>query len=162
MAQAGRKPKPVALKVLEGNPGKRALPGDIPKTDEKPPACPSWLLAEAKKEWRRVCPILHELGLLKQVDRTALAGYCQAYARWRQAEEKIGKRLTYGYTNKAGARNKLAKPEISMAQRYLDQVKSFCAEFGLTPSSRSRMTLPGVGDEEDPMEQILKDPNRRN
>lgn len=161
MAVTGRKPKPAALKNLEGNPGKRPITNS-PKSEEKAPSCPSWLLAEAKKEWRRVCPVLHEMGLLQQIDRTALAGYCQSYARWRQAEGRLGKRLTYGYTNKAGARNKLAKPEVAIAQKYLDQVKSFCAEFGLTPSSRGRMTLPDRRGLEDPMEKALNTPLRRN
>ena len=47
---AGRKPKPTALKKLEGNPGKRKL-----NTKEPIPAkgmlnCPEWLLPEAKSE----------------------------------------------------------------------------------------------------------------
>lgn len=46
---AGRKPKPTALKKLEGNPGKRKL-----NTKEPIPAkgmlnCPEWLLPEAKE-----------------------------------------------------------------------------------------------------------------
>ena len=47
MAQRGRKPKPTAVKVLEGNPGKRSLNTAEPK---KAPRCPSWLEDEAKKE----------------------------------------------------------------------------------------------------------------
>jgi phage terminase small subunit len=48
------------------------------------------LSAEAKIEWRRVARALHRLGLLTSVDRAALAAYCQAYARWRQAEKALG------------------------------------------------------------------------
>ena len=47
-------------------------------------------------------------------------------------------------------------PQVSMAQRYLALVKAFCSEFGLTPSSRSRMTLPGQAEAEDPMEARLR------
>lgn len=48
---AGRKPKPTALKKLEGNSEKRKL-----NTKELIPAkgmssCPDWLLPEAKIEW---------------------------------------------------------------------------------------------------------------
>ena len=54
---AGRKPKPTALKKLEGNPGKRKL-----NTKEPIPAkgmlnCPEWLLPEAKKEWENLMGI---------------------------------------------------------------------------------------------------------
>ena len=35
MAQRGRKPKPTAVKVLEGNPGKRSLNTNEPKPVKK-------------------------------------------------------------------------------------------------------------------------------
>lgn len=51
MAQRGRKPKPIAIKELEGNPGKRPLNDAEPKPVRKAPPCPKWLEPEAKKEW---------------------------------------------------------------------------------------------------------------
>ena len=39
MAQRGRKPKPTAVKVLEGNPGKRSLNTNEPKPVKKAPRC---------------------------------------------------------------------------------------------------------------------------
>lgn len=105
MSTRGRKPKPTALKLLEGNSGKRPLniaelvsercPTAKPflrskNTDNKPtgvPECPDWLEDEAKAEWERVGTILENMGMLTSVDTTAFAGYCQAYARWREAEE---------------------------------------------------------------------------
>lgn len=139
----GRKPKPVELKILEGNPGKRPLNLDAPVPTQGIPACPSFLSAEAKKEWRRVSKELLAVGLLTVVDRAALAGYCQAYARWKQAEEAIREfGLTYEYTNKNGSTNVVARPEVAIARECLMLIKAFCAEFGLTPSSRSRLTVP--------------------
>ena len=52
MATRGRKPKPTAIKELEGNPGKHPLNASEPKPKKKAPACPKWLEPEAKKEWR--------------------------------------------------------------------------------------------------------------
>ena len=46
---AGRKPKPTALKKLEGNPGKRKLNTKEPVPDKGMPDCPKWLLPEAKQ-----------------------------------------------------------------------------------------------------------------
>ena len=89
MAQRGRKPKPTAVKVLEGNPGKRSLNTAEPKPEKKAPRCPSWLEDEAKKEWKRMCKQLEQLGILTEIDMAAFAGYCQAYARWKEAEEFI-------------------------------------------------------------------------
>ena len=84
-----RKPKPTALKELEGNPGKRALNDKEPKPPKKAPRCPSWLEQEAKKEWRRMGKLLEQMGILTEMDMAAFAGYCQAYARWKEAEEFI-------------------------------------------------------------------------
>ena len=60
MARAGRRPKPSAIKRLEGNPGKRPINMREPKPDKKAPPCPKWLDPEAKKEWRRLSKKLEE------------------------------------------------------------------------------------------------------
>jgi P27 family predicted phage terminase small subunit len=150
----GRKPKPVELKIIEGNPGKRPLNLDAPAPKQAVPACPSFLSPEGKKEWRRVSKELLSVGLLTIVDRAALAGYCQAYSRWKEAEEAIQEHgLTYEYTNKNGSTNVVARPEVSIARECLMLIKAFCAEFGLTPSSRSRLTVPK--NEKDEFEDFL-------
>lgn len=95
MAIKGRKPKPTAIKLLEGNPGKRPLNKSEPKPKKGAPKCPAWLLPEAKKEWKRMAEQLELLGLLTAVDMTAFAGYCQSYARWKVAEEFITKHGLY-------------------------------------------------------------------
>ena len=94
MAQRGRKPKPTVVKILEGNPGKRALNEKEPKPKNKAPKCPSWLDKEAKKEWRRISKQLEEMGVLTEVDMAAFSGYCEAYSRWKEAEEFISKHGT--------------------------------------------------------------------
>ena len=68
---AGRKPKPTALKKLEGNPGKRKLNTKEPMPGKGMPDCPKWLLPEAKKEWERLCVKLSEIGVLTEIDMAA-------------------------------------------------------------------------------------------
>jgi len=153
MATRGRKPKPTALKVLEGNPGKRPLNMNEPKPEKKAPKCPSWLEPEAKKEWRRMSKQLEELGVLTQVDAAAFAGYCQAYARWKEAEEFLSKHGTI-FKTPSGYIQQV--PQVSIAQTYLKIMRDFCSEFGLTPSSRSRIAVDNaVKDCADPMEKLL-------
>ena len=94
VAQSGRKPKPTAVKVLEGNPGKRSLNRQEPKPEKKAPRCPAWLEDEAKKEWKRMAKQMEQLGILTEIDMAAFAGYCQAYARWKEAEEYISEHGT--------------------------------------------------------------------
>jgi len=154
MATRGRKPKPTALKVLEGNPGKRPLNKNEPKPEKKAPRCPSWLEPEAKKEWRRMSKQLEELGVLTQVDAAAFAGYCQAYARWKEAEEFLSKHGTI-FKTPSGYIQQV--PQVSIAQTYLKIMKDFCSEFGLTPSSRSRINVNSeVTETDDLMEKMLR------
>ena len=61
MAVRGRKPKPTALKVLEGNPGHRPLNKKEPMPKGKLPRCPEWLEDDAKKEWKRLGKVLAEM-----------------------------------------------------------------------------------------------------
>ena len=138
MAQKGRKPKPTALKQLEGNPGRRPLNSNEPKPCKKAPRCPLWLEVEAKKEWKRMVKILEHMGLLTEVDMAAFAGYCQAFARWKEAEEFISK---HGTIVKAPSGYWQQVPQVSIAQTYLKIMNRFCEQFGLTPSARSRMIV---------------------
>ena len=87
----GAKPKPTNLKILQGNPGKRPLNKREPKPKLLIPDVPDHLTQSARDEWDRVSRELYMLGLLSSIDRSALAGYCQAYSRWVDAEEGIRK-----------------------------------------------------------------------
>ena len=132
----GRKPKPTAIKELAGNPGKRALNDREPKPTTKLPPCPSYLVGEARREWYRMGRQLLDLGVLTTVDRTALAAYCVAYARWVEAEAQVRK---LGLVVKTAAGNLIQNPYLSIANRAMEQTIKLAAEFGMTPSSRSRV-----------------------
>lgn len=141
--RTGPPPKPTALKVLQGNPGKRALPKNEPKPTAKVPACPMWLHPVAKKEWRRIVPELKRLGLLTCVDGAALEAYCQSYARWVEAEQLMLERGTTVFKTPSGYLQQL--PQVSIAQKYAALCKAFLTEFGLTPASRTRIQTPNSG-----------------
>lgn len=156
MATRGRKPKPTAIKLLEGNPGKRPLNEYEPVPPKSEIKCPAWLEPEAKKEWKRLAPALETMGILTPVDISAFAGYCQAYARWKEAEEFISKhgsifQTPSGYVQQV--------PQVSIAQQNLKIMQSFCSEFGLTPATRSRIIAnsgESKNDDDDMMEQLLR------
>ena len=152
MAVRGRKPKPDEIKILEGNLGKRPINKTKPKAKAKAPKCPDWLEDEAKKEWRRMSKQLEHLGLLTEIDMTSFAGYCQAYARWKAAEEFISK---HGTIVKTPSGYWQQVPQVSIAQTYLKIMNRFCEQFGLTPSSRTRLNSETTDTEADPMEKLL-------
>ena len=153
MAQRGRKPKPTALKELEGNPGKRQLNMNEPKLIAKAPTCPKWLEDEAKKEWKRLAKKMEQLGVLTEVDMAAFAGYCQAYARWKAAEEFISK---HGAIVKTPSGYWQQVPQVSIAQQYLKDMQKLAEQFGLTPASRSRIIADAAKTEYiDDMDKLL-------
>ena len=150
---AGRKPKPTNIKILEGNPGKRPLNAYEPKPLKKAPPCPKWLEPEAKKEWRRLAKTLEAMGVLTDADMAAFAGYCQAYARWKEAEERITDR---GLVIRTPSGYPQQVPHISIAQQYLKLMQQFAEQFGLTPAARSRI-IAGSGESKavDDMDALL-------
>ena len=150
MATRGRKPKPTALKVLEGNPGKRPLNMNEPTPEKKAPECPSWLNDEAKVEWDRLVDKMVALGTLTEMDMAAFAGYCQSYARWKEAEDFIEQ---HGNIVKTPSGYWQQVPQVSIAQTNLKIMLKFCSEFGLTPSSRSRM-IAGNANKEAPVDEM--------
>ena len=154
MATRGRKPKPTALKLLEGNPGKRQLNMNEPRFAQKmPPECPDWLEEEAQAEWDRLSETLFEMGILTDLDVAPFAAYCQAYARWREAEEFISQHGSIVKT-KTGYWQQV--PQVSIAHTNQKAMLQAAAEFGLTPSARSRIIAGNAKKEEvDEMEFLL-------
>ena len=150
------------------------MPVNEPKPAPIAPKCPSWLHKDAKKEWKRVAPQLERLGLLTQLDMVALAGYCQSYARYKEAEEFLTKHGTtyalwerndsgvilYDDRGQPSLRNMQQWPQMSIANKALQQVRAFCSEFGFTPSARGRMCVPGAEDKEDGMAALFVEVNR--
>ena len=137
LATRGRKPTPTAIKILHGNPGKRPLNKHEPMPEKKAPTCPKWLDDEAKKEWKRLAPQMEQLGILTEADRTAFASYCQAYSRWKEAEEFMTRSGTTIFKTPSGYWQQL--PQVSIAQTYLKIMNRIAEQFGLTPAARSRI-----------------------
>jgi P27 family predicted phage terminase small subunit len=142
----GRKPTPTALKLIAGNPGKRPLRLDEFKPYAEIPKAPKHLKGEALKEWKRVTSELHRYGMIAQVDRGALAMLCTCWARYVHAEEMIEKAAvqapgSYGMFVKTPNNYAVQSPWLAVSNKAMEQYKVFCAEFGLTPSARSRMPV---------------------
>lgn len=134
----GRKPKPTALKLIDGNPGKRPIRGREPKPPTALPTCPAHLSATAKSEWKRLAGVLNEIGLLTRIDRTVLAAYCQAYGRWVEAERRLAEtppllKTPAGYVQ--------VSPWITISNKQVELMTRLMAELGLTPSARSRLAI---------------------
>ncbi|CAK0774942.1 Phage terminase, small subunit [Gammaproteobacteria bacterium] len=152
----GRKPTPTVLKLLRGNPGKRPINGSEPQYDAAEPAPPEELLHEkwavARGEWDRIAPQLIAAGIMKRIDQTALMAYCIAYQHWITAHEWVRDHGSFIRTKNGLF---MANPHFKVAGRVFEEMKTLMTEFGLTPSSRSRLKADLPAEEFDPMEEFL-------
>lgn len=149
----GRPPTPTRLKELAGTARKdRVKTGEPqPKKGNRTPPAPGHLSEKAKTEWRRVARDLHGLGLLTSIDQTALGAYCETYVTWVEALEKC---RTLGMIVKTSNGNMIQNPYLSVASQAEKRLRGWLAEFGMTPSSRTRISVQAQG-EADEYEQFL-------
>ena len=139
--------KPLAVALLHGNPGKRQLNKREPKFTGKP-TCPTWLHPLAKREWKRIAAETTGLDLIKATDQSALAAYCQSYARWRTAEEIVEREgqlvqepIVTRSGNVTGFRWK-KHPAVTVAKDERATMLAAGRLFGLSPSSRTSLHVP--------------------
>lgn len=128
----GPPPKPTALKILEGNPGRRPLPEDEP-TPEGHAEPPGWMRPAARKIWDEYAPKLDYLGVLTDIDAEAFAQWCTLASMFRR------------------------KP-VDMPASKLARMDSLAQQFGLTPSSRTRIKVTPKKPNESPAEKYFRRP----
>lgn len=153
---AGRTPKPTAMKVLQGNPGKRPLNRREPSFSAEGLSCPRWLTGLARLEWKRVVPLLKEQRLVTAADRVTVEAYCVAYANWRKAEAVLEERgFVMKIETKGGGTYEQQRPEVAIAQKYYTLMLTAGGRLGFDPSSRTRLQVPEAP-AEDPFGAFLK------
>ena len=101
------------------------------------------LALEARREYTRMSRKLGLLGLLTDLDGELLAAYCDAYARWVVGSRGLQK---HGLLTKGLGGAPVRSPYAAIVNQALSQMIRIGAEFGLSPSSRSRIHAEG-GDE---------------
>jgi len=154
--------KPTALKLIEGEKNKDRINKREPKPRPVSPAPPSHLDPIARAEWKRFSHILERLGLLTEVDGATFAGYCIAHSTlvrinrafrdsgYRVLAEKhsfMEKNTDEGRTDEVMAVELKISPLIAQQRLALNTIRGFCTEFGMSPSSRGRITVPGAGED---------------
>ena len=139
---AGRPRKPAAIHLVQGT-RDRTAKGDEPKFASEYPARPPHLRGFAKLEWERLSHQLKPLGMVTKADRAMLVALVEAWAIYREMDKLIKKHgVTYTTTTLAGDEMVRPRPEVAMRDQALKNIKSFSSEFGLTPSARTRVSIP--------------------
>lgn len=142
----GRKRTPTATLEARGSRRIGNRRGE-PRLPVKAPSCPSWLSAEAKAEWRRVCRQLVAMGIAAEADRAALAIYCDAWAEFHSLVKEIRDARAAGHGGELVARAARRK-EAAAAQ-----LLKAAVQFGLTPSARASVKADPPPAEADPFEE---------
>jgi len=115
------------------------LPKDEPVPPEGDVECPPEINGRAREFWDRRAPVLAQMGLLTVADESMLAMLCRTEAELWDAWDDVAKNgmrlLTY---TEAGERH-LENPAVKMASDAQKRLKALEVEFGMSPSSRTRV-----------------------
>lgn len=136
----GRKPKPVEVRRLEGNPRKHPMPeplhvgGRLIGELEPPEDLPE----DGRKVWEQIVPRLAEVGIVDKVDTFALEAMCTQWARAKQASRIIADQghVTLGSTGQL-----VEHPALQTERTAYQQFLRFAEHFALTPVARTRLGL---------------------
>jgi len=149
---AGRKPLPTHLKLVKGT----ARPHRLNKAEPKPtvavPEPPSHLDERARAKFADMAAMLARHGVMTELDAGALSRYAVVWCRWIDAEAEIKRR---GPVVKTEGGNIIQNPFLAVANKCLLQMAQLESEFGLTPSSRSRIRMAEPAETVDPFEEFL-------
>ncbi|MFQ5625859.1 MAG: phage terminase small subunit P27 family, partial [Methyloligellaceae bacterium] len=138
----GTKPKPTRLRKAEGTLHYVRKRPNEPKPEGGKLTIPSHLTVGAKQEWRRLVKAMEHCEIFTQVDRQALAIYCEAYDRWVEALKVVRKT---GYVVKDKKTNRaIINPYLRVANQAVDVMRQFGPELGFTPASRTRIEAKGT------------------
>ena len=142
---AGRPRTPTALRILQGNPGKRPLPKGEPKPKLASLDPPVGLNERALVFWCEYAPKLLELGILTELDRPQFATACEQHALYERLMAVV---FRYPF----GKRAKEYSPRAYKALQERDRILS---RFGFDPASRAKLNVE-PSKSEDEFETLLR------
>ena len=124
-------PLPTATKQLRGNPGKRALNKNEPKPSTELPPPPACLTPAARIEWDNLVPELNRIGILTSIDINSFTRYCLNLAEWKECVQFLADKVV----------GVMPFPHTKRKREYEVLLLTYEREFGMTPSSRSKVTV---------------------
>jgi P27 family predicted phage terminase small subunit len=138
MGKRGPKPKPTALRVLEGNPGRLPINTEEPRPMGEP-ECPAHLSADGRAMWRQILDSLPP-GLITAADAPLLACYCESWATHKAATEAMHRDRDLLGNNLI--RNDRPSPYLRIATEAARTMASLSTRLGLSPADRTGIKTP--------------------
>jgi P27 family predicted phage terminase small subunit len=123
--------------------GRKAEPKPIADAVKKVPTAPKDWPHAAKKEWKRIMPVLVERRVLYVADLHAVERFCEAAADIVAARGAIEEHGAY-ITNRLGELKR--NPAYATLREATAESRRWAAELGLTPAARSRA---GIHEDDD-------------
>ena len=170
----GRKPKPIQQQIAEGDPRKHGVKklekrlGATPRAEHGLPDAPAHLGEVAREIWQLWREELEKMQLDFRPDQVMLEGACVWYERGRQADEKILKHgiiiaepIMDRFGRPTGGTRVKTNPCITTSNLAWRNVRSFCSEFGLSPVSRTRLSIKEQGDSQADLMKLLSAPREK-
>ncbi len=144
MGKRGPRPTPTAELELRGS-RQAAInkKNNEPQPELGAPDPPAWLEGEGLEVWNELAPQLVEMGVFTKVDGLAFARYCVLWAQWVKATMFVQKHgTTYPLKDGNGKIKCFAQfPEVAVMNKTSLTLSRLEAEFGLTPSARTRISV---------------------
>ena len=134
----GRKPLPTHLKILNGNPGKRPLNDKEPVLLRESEGAPAYLGEHGRAEFVRLSAMLERIGMQSATWEPALATYCNIYEQYLAALELYNKAGGVPVIKTSNG-NLIQHPLLGVINRHRDDMRKWLVEFGMTPSSSTRV-----------------------
>ena len=156
----GRHAKPAALKLIDGNPGKRRIQ-ETPDVELGIPPCPEHLSELARAEWNRITPLLLTAQLISPVYMAPVAAYCDAWGEYVYAHHMINRSSEEGGGYMVTTPNgySVQSQWLAVKNKAFERMMKTAGEMGLTQSAMARIAgsaqMP-LFPESDPMEALLR------
>lgn len=150
MAKRGRRPIPTRLKIAKGTLRKDRHRPDEPDAPRGMPPLPERLTADenALAKWHELSEILLSLGVLTTADGEALATLCELFSAEQACLKELREVGPTIHTDLGGVK---PNPAGSLYRSISALKNSMLAEFGLTPSSRTKV---GAKQEDKPKDDL--------
>ncbi len=147
---------PTNLRLIKGNPSKRAINKSEPKPPSGVPPVPKHFNKQEKYWFKRIGEELDGSNVITNLDGMALELLIGAYVEWRSHRDILDEEgETYKTKTMTGDTLIKAHPRVGMMADAWKRLRGMMAEFGMTPASRSKVSSDGAG-EADPLEEFLK------
>jgi P27 family predicted phage terminase small subunit len=104
------------------------------------PKPPKFLSDEARRAWKQVAPKVYAARLLTELDVLAFTLLCVAWGDLVEAQEKI---RVHGKVILVPGGALGPSPYVALGNKAVEQLMRTLVEFGMTPSSRTRVSALG-------------------